>query len=152
MLSFVQVRVIVYDWDKPDEVKDALLRFFEGIDLKKIKIEEKKGKGLVSSEVIIYTVKLNKRKLIEKFIENLKKYLDDEEKNKILEDFDKICDGSRVYLRFDKDIFIRKKKLVFVDHGEVFHIVLSFSVYPQNKEKVREELMKLLYGTDQNRC
>jgi len=145
LVEFLQIRVIVYDWDDPEKIKEALLKFFEGIDLKKekINIEEVKGKGLVSSELITYTVKINKWRVIKKVLENIKKRI--ENKEDILRDLEKIVDeNGRLYLRFDKDYFVNTGKLMFVDHGEVFHVKITFRAFPRTRENILKVIREFL--------
>jgi len=145
MLTHVEMRIICYDWDDPSKIEKRILDLLKGINIKEIFFEKKVGKGLVSSELICYRVKLDKRKHIDIFLKNFLEKLDKEEIEKILKEIDKIVDDEgKLYLRFDKDYFIIKGKLKFVNHGEVLHITLTPKLYKKDREEAKELFKNLL--------
>ena len=139
-ISHVKVRVIAYDWDDPNELKRKLEEFLEGLpekEIKKVKIKESSGTGLISTFLKVYEMNLKNKKHIKTFLANLLKKLTD--LNELYKNINYDEDYS-IYIRLDKDLLVEKDIAKPVYARDVFHIKISFDMPHKDKKKVLEEL------------
>jgi len=147
-ISHITLRVVAYDWDNLDAIKNKIYELLKGIDEKEIKINEHKDKGLVSTFLHVFEVKLSKKKHIEIFLSNLFERIgnfDDFIRNI---NFD---ENFSVYLRIDKNSLIEKNIVNLVDSGNVFHVKISFDMYNKSREiviKILEDFYKKVIKKD----
>ena len=134
----ILIRLIGYDWDDVEELQSSMQRLLEGIDPKKLRVEIKHQKGYHSDNIYVLEIKTNKEKFIKTILENLKNRVENKEE---LEKYIKEgrLDKNILYLRFDKDYFLRLDKLVPTEGGDVLYVKISFPGYLK-----REELFKII--------
>ncbi len=133
----VLIRLIGYDWDEPSELNEAMQRLIKGIDPKKVKVEIVRKKGYHSDNIYVLEIKSDKDKIIREILRNLLGRVENWEEFK---EYTKgRWEGNTLYLRFDKDYFLRLDKLVPTEGGEVVYVKISFPGYIK-KEQVEREL------------
>ena len=109
----------------------------EDIDIKEIVIKEYKDKGLVSTFLYVFEVKITKKKHIRTFLINIFRRIED------FQDFLKninFDENFSIYLRIDKYTLIEKGIIRLVDSGNVFHVKISFDIPRKNRETIKRIL------------
>jgi len=136
------IRLLGYDWDDVEELQTSMQKLLSGLDPKKIKVEIKHQKGYHSDDIYVLEIKTNKEKFIKKILENLKERIENKEEflNYIREGR---LDKNILYLRFDKDYFLRLDKLVPTEGGDVLYVKISFPGYLK-KEEIENLIKELL--------
>ena len=132
------IRLIGYDWDDVEELQNSMNSLLKGIDPKKLKVEIKHQKGYHSDNIYVLEIRTNKEKFIKKILENLKEKIKDKEELLNYIESGRL-DKNILYLRFDKDYFLRLDKLVPTEGGEVLYVKISFPGYLS-----KEEIMKII--------
>ena len=145
------VKVNVFCYEKNNEDSNLILDKFLQLlpfNLKEGKIELKKTnvEGFKDKKITIYEVILTKEKHINKFLTNLSKNIDEEQKKLILEQAESRLDANLdFFIRFDKDEYLRNNKLKLTDSGNCFHIKISIATFPKRRENALE-IIKSIFG------
>lgn len=104
-------------------------------------ISKDKVLGHYHNEIIIYKAKITNKKDIKNFLSLLSERMDEKDKKRLFELFDKRLDDSgTLYLRFDKQkAFLGSLKL---SEGEdVIRLRIKFSSYPLRRELIQESCL-----------
>jgi len=104
--------------------------------------------GHYNNEIIIFKARITNKKQIENFLRSLSERIDEEDKRRLFNLFDKRLDDSgTLYLRFDKqEAFLGELRL---SEGEdVIRVRIKFSSHPLRKELIREGCLS--YGLMKN--
>lgn len=98
-----------------------------------------------SKPITIYTLDIEKQKLMTQFIEYLRRMLSPIAKKEIVKNAQKFMEEDCVaYLRIDKDE-IFNKKITLTNDGNCFHVKLKIAAYPKKKENALEILEQLFF-------
>jgi len=136
------IRIIGYDWDDLEELKESLNRFIKELDKEdKPLIEIRSSTGLVSDKLYTLEIKTSKNKVIKKILEEIIKRIED--KKEFLDYIKLRWENNVLYLRFDKDYFLRKDKLIPTEGGDVLYIRISFPGYMKRDEIIKHLEEKL---------
>lgn len=141
----VQVTVFCKEDEENKKIIESLKKLFP-FDLKdeRIDIEEKNALGFEEKVIKIYEVVIDKKKHVEKFIENLIHNMSDEVKERVLSQaVSRIDDSCKFYLRFDKYKWVDEGELFLTDKGNCFHIKVNLAVFPKDKNKALELIQKI---------
>ena len=118
-----QIKTKVFSYEKHNEddklILDKFLQLFP-FNLKDEKIELKKTNvlGINEKKITIFEITLTKEKHTIKFLENLMKNLDEEQKKLIFSQLEsRLDDNLDFFLRFDKDEYLKNDKLKLADSG-----------------------------------
>src|SRR3989338_1302617 len=135
-----QIKAKVFSYEKNSEddklVLDTFLLMFP-FDLKeeKIKLDKTNATGFGENKIAIFEVALEKEKRTSKFLENLAKNIDKDQKNLILAQLEsRLDDNLDFFLRFGKSEYIENDKLILTDSGNCFHIMISVAAFPKKRE------------------
>ena len=148
-----QINLKVFSYEKFNDDDTLILNKFLKLfpfDLKDEKIELKKTEafGFDDRKIIIFNIILSKNKHIKKFLENLIKKLDEQQKNLIQSQFESRLDENLdFFLRFDKDEYLKNDKLVLTESGNCFHIRMSIAAFPKKRE-IAVEIVKEMFGKE----
>lgn len=134
-ISFVQLSVVIHQWENEKEIEKKFYELLNGIDIKNIEIKKVSDKGLVSYNLIYLYAKLYRKKDIEIFFKNLiLKNLDEEELIKNI-NFD---ENYNIYFRIDKNELLIKDKVKVMYGDDVFHVRIGIDGYKKTKDSVME--------------
>lgn len=139
LAHYIRVRVIINPEDSEEKVMEGFLRLFP-FDLKeeKIQISSKKAQGFNEKMLNIVEIELKKASHTTKFLNNLNKILNKEQKDLILNQLDsRIDDGNHLFLRLDKDRLLNDDCFI-TDYGNCFHITIAIAAFPVNKENAKK--------------
>lgn len=132
----VRLTVFSYEHENSQTILDAFLRFFPfNLEYSKVVLKKTDARGLNEKKIRVFEIALTKENLINQFLKNLQDSLDENYKNKILQQMESRLDKNLdFFLRFDKDAWINEGKLVLTDSGKCFHIKISIAAFPKKRE------------------
>src|SRR3989338_749243 len=146
-----QIKAKVFSYEKNSEddklVLDTFLLMFP-FDLKeeKIKLDKTNATGFGENKIAIFEVALEKEKHTSKFLENLAKNIDKDQKNLILAQLEsRLDDNLDFFLRFDKSEYLKNNKLKLTGSGNCFHIMISVAAFPRKRE-IALDILKRAFG------
>jgi hypothetical protein len=128
-----------------DEINEFLAEKLEELRKKGFKtwVEEVEAKESYLEPMYITHAKLEKKPelLLDAFVEKLS----EEDKKFLKESVEtRVDDNGDFFMRFDADLFINKRKLKLVDHGDCLHLKCKVAAYPQNKDNAIKIIKELL--------
>ena len=132
----IKITVFVKEGEDDEKVKKKLLELIP-FDLEKEKLELKESIaiGFNEKEIKVFEVILEKDKHIEAFLDNLKKEMMDEVRERILNYAEsRLDDSCNFFLRFSKDKLIQENDLWLTDQGNCFHIKINVAAFPKKRE------------------
>ena len=142
----IKLTVFSYENENSQAVLDAFLNFFPfNLEENKVDFRKTNAHGFNESKIEILEVTLAKANLINQFLNNLLKNLDETQKNTILQQVESRLDKNfDLFLRFDKDSWINGKKLILTDSGKCFHLKISIATFPKKREIALNIVKELL--------
>ena len=94
---------------------------------------------------LILELQLTKTRHVNLFTKQLHEKLSDLEKKRIIAELEKQVDeDSKLYLRFDLDVFLAKNELEFTLNGRCVHMQFSVCSHPRRKERAVEVVSEFL--------
>ena len=130
-LSSVKVSAYVHGTEDVEKVRNS---FASLLEMDKAAISRYLQKTIVEGDfnnnIIIFQVRLTKRKLILQFLKNLSKRLSSDQKKTIRLYFDRFfnVDAKTLFLRFHKQL-LTDQQLVISQADDIIHVAIKFSVY-----------------------
>jgi RNA binding exosome subunit len=145
MMLANSIKISVFS--KPEEdfekMKDSLLNFFPfNLKEEKIPIKEIVAKGFDDKKIRILEVLLKKATHTNALIKKFQEIFSQEQKNKLLEEENRIDDNCDFYFRLNKKDFL-EEKYELTDSGDCFHIKINVASFPKKKEAARKVLEKI---------
>jgi len=139
---WVDLETFVHATEDPEKVFKALsLVLPEGVEKQ---VSRETVLGHYHNEIIIYKVRISDKKSIQNFLGLLSERIDEEDKERIFNYFDKRLDDSgTLYLRFDKQEAF-KGNLKLSEEEDVIRVRIKFSAYQLSREIIRESCLN--YG------
>ena len=144
----IKLTAFSHEDENSKSISGAFLRFFP-FDFVSNKISLKKtyAVGFNNKKIQILEITLIKNNLINNFLNNLLGNLEENQKNQILQQIESRLDNNLdFFLRFDKDSWIREKKLVLTDSGKCFHLKISIAAFPKKREVALNIIKDLFSG------
>ncbi|MBI5389345.1 hypothetical protein HZB01_03115 [Candidatus Woesearchaeota archaeon] len=124
------------DEEDVDKVKEKLT-LLAPIDLaaEKVQIQEQTAISFNERKIKIYTLRLEKHRHIEAFLDFLSKNLTLEQKEMLLHQKESRLDEHlSFFMRFDKEQWMREGKLWITDDGNCFHLRIHLAAFPKKRE------------------
>ncbi len=136
----VEIRVFSKPEDNLEKVKNGLLSLIPfDLSKEKIRLNQKNAFGFNEKKIVILSIKLDKQRHVNQFLEKLCKDLTQEQKGLIKSQAESRLDNELFsYLRFDKNKLINEARLWLTDKGDCYHIKLSIASFPRTREKALE--------------
>ena len=133
-----QIRLSVFSYEHEDRnsVLEAFLGFFPfSLEENKIALKNSKASGFSQKTIEIFEAALAKDSLIKQFLKNLLNNLSEVQKGQLLQQAESRLDADlNFFIRFDKDSWIKDRKLFITDSGNCFHLKISVAAYPKKRE------------------
>lgn len=145
-----QIKIKVFSYGKNNEDDKAVLnKFLElfpfGLKDEKILLKKSNAAGFWENRITIFDVALEKEKHTSKFLENLAKNIDNDQKKLILAQLESRLDNNLdFFLRLDKSEYLKNNKLKLTDSGDCFHIMISVAAFPRKRE-IALNIIKTLF-------
>ena len=142
----VKLTVFSYQNENNETILKYFLEFFPfSLEENKIILNKMNASGFNDAAIKIFDATLTKTNLINQFMGNLMKKMDSNQKTIVLQQSESRLDQNLdFYLRFDKDLWIKDKRIVLTDSGKCFHLKISIAAFPKKKEvalKIIRDLM-----------
>ncbi len=132
----IKISVFSYEDENSQAILDAFLRFFPfNLEDNKVFLKKTDAAGFNERKIRVLEAALTKDKLINEFLRNLLDKLGENQKKKVLQQAESRLDKNLdFFLRFDKDSWINKNKLVLTDSGKCFHVKICIAAFPKKRE------------------
>mgnify|MGYP001604182313 CR=1 FL=1 len=143
----IRLNVFSHENENSQSILDAFLMFFPfNIEDNKVAFKKTNADGFNKSKIEVFEAALTNNVLINQFLKNLLNNLDENQKNKIIQQLESRLDKNLdFFLRFDKDSWINEKKLILTDSGKCFHLRISVAAFPKKRE-IALNLIKDLFS------
>lgn len=144
-IHYVEIRVFVGQEEDVEQVKRGLLKFAP-FDLKKekIKLVSKNTSGFNEKKIVILSIRLEKARHTNRFIEHLNSMLDEKTRATILTQAESRLDKElHFFLRFDKQNIISENKFTLTDRGDCYHLKIGIASFPKTRENTLEIIKEL---------
>ena len=132
----IRLNVFSYEHEDRNSVLEAFLGFFPfDLEENKVILKNTKASGFNEKIVEIFEAVLTKDNLIKQFLNNLLNNLSEVQKGQLLQQAESRLDADlNFFIRFDKDSWIKDRKLFITDSGNCFHLKISVAAYPKKRE------------------
>lgn len=132
----IKLTAFSYGFEDSNSVLGAFLRFFPfSLEDNKIHVIKTQALGFNEKKIEIIEVTLVKSSLINDFLKNMLGNLDESQKNQILQQAESRLDKNLdFFLRFDKESWIKDRRLILTDTGKCFHMRISIAAFPKKRE------------------
>jgi len=124
LIKDFDIRFFVHATEDPEKVLDATHSIIPYQYRSKIRFRKRKLKGAYKNPILLYETKINEQEILDSILENMSSNLSSIEKGRLQEEFQKMVDGSKMYLRFDKQESF-KGRLILCS-GDPIHIRIRF--------------------------
>lgn len=144
-----QIKLSVFSYENEDRnsVLEAFLGFFPfNLEENKVLLKNTHAAGFNEKKIEVFEAALSKHNLINQFLNNLLNNLSEVQKGQLLQQAESRLDADlNFFIRFDKDLWVKDRKLFITDSGKCFHVKMSVAAYPRKREvalNVVKELFK----------
>lgn len=139
----IKVSVFVKTTDDEAAVKKHLLGLVPfDFEEEKLVLQRNKATGFNQREIIILEVDFQKERLTNKFLEFLKSKFNDQQKESILKQENRLDEECNLFIRLDKAKLLSGEYWI-TDKGDCYHIRISIAAYPKKREKAKEVVEKI---------
>lgn len=138
-----QITIFCKQTDDKEELQNLLERF-KVDDTLFVKYEN----ILIDSgeDITVLRLNTNKQRHNKTVIKALLAYLSDSQKNKLLQENDRVDDNGAFYVRLDKQALCDNKAII-VEHGDCVHFRFLLAAFPKNRENaIRIKNEMITYG------
>lgn len=144
-VHYIVMRVFIYQEEDVEQVKQGLLKFAPfDLEKEKIKLISKNTFGFNEKKIVILSIRLEKERHTNKFIEHLNSMIDEKTRTTILIQAESRLDEElHFFLRFDKQSLITKNKLILTDLGDCYHLQIGIASFPKTRENALEIIKEL---------
>ncbi len=134
----IEIRVFAREDEniKPEKIQHTFAKImpFDIDNEKTPDIKTQKTSGFNEMPIFVYTMRLEKDRHCNDFLENLNKRLSSEDKNKISKQMDSRTDNNlNFYLRLSRNKLF-EDTYELTESGECFHIRISLAAFPKKRE------------------
>ena len=133
--------------DNEEVIKEKLLSLIPfDLEKEKLKLEQDSAEGLEGKRIRIFSIKLQKQRHTNQFLENLKEKLTKEQKELLLRQIETRLENElNFFIRLDKNKLINNSEFFITEKGNCFHIKISIAAFPAKREKALE-VVKQIFG------
>ena len=139
----IKLRVFCREGDDENKILGALHKLVEA-DFKKIDFKAENAELFEDKKMKIFTIILKKNKNMRRFIENIFRGFNEEQKNLLRRQIESRLDSDlHFFIRLDKPKLLDGEFWV-TDSGNCFHIDICIAAYPHKREVAREIVEMML--------
>ena len=141
----IKLNVFSYEYEDKNSILEAFLKFFPfNLEENKVILKNRKAAGFNEKMIEIFEVALSKDNLISQFLDNLLNNLSEVQRGTILQQAESRLDADlNFFIRFDKDSWIKGRKLYLTDSGKCFHLKMSIAAFPKKRERALNVVKEL---------
>ena len=142
----IKLTVFSYEHENSGQILDSFLRFFPfSLEDNKINVVKRNTTGFNDSKIEIFEVLLTKTNLINQFLDFILNNLDEIQKGILIQQAEsRLDDNLDFFIRFDKEEWIKNKKLELTDSGKCFHLKMSIAAFPSKREAALKIVKEML--------
>ena len=134
----IKISVFVKPEDDEAAVKKHLLGLIPfDLDEEKLVLHRNKATGFNQREIIIFEIDFQKERLTNKFLEFLKSKFNEQQKESILKQENRLDDECNFFIRLDKAKLLNGEYWI-TDSGDCYHIRISIAAFPKKREKAKQ--------------
>ena len=132
----IKLNVFSYEHEDRNSVLESFLGFFPfSLEENKVILKNTKASGFNEKKIEIFEAALTKDSLIKQFLNSLLNNLSEVQKGQLLQQAESRLDADlNFFIRFDKDLWIKDRKLFLTDSGKCFHLKMSVAAFPRKRE------------------
>ncbi|MBI2655747.1 hypothetical protein HYX06_04990 [Candidatus Woesearchaeota archaeon] len=132
----ISLSVFSYEHEDINSVLESFLGFFPfNLEENKVILKNTRASGFSDKKIEIFEAALAKDSLIKQFINNLLNNLSEVQKGQLIQQAGSRLDAElNFFIRFDKDSWIKDRKLFLTDSGKCFHLKISVAAFPRKRE------------------
>lgn len=139
----IKISVFIKPEDDEPAVKKHLLALIPfDLDEEKLVLHRNKATGFNQREIIILEVDFQKEKLTNKFLEFLKSKFNEQQKESILKQENRLDEECNLFIRLDKAKLLSGEYWI-TDSGDCYHIRISIAAFPKKREKAKQVVEKI---------
>ncbi|PIN80514.1 hypothetical protein COV11_03845 [Candidatus Woesearchaeota archaeon CG10_big_fil_rev_8_21_14_0_10_30_7] len=145
LVHSIEISVFSKPEDDLESVKNGLIQLIPfNLEDNKIELKETNATSFHEREIKILEVHLQKDKHTTQFINWLVQQLNEHTKQTIITQLESRLDEHlHFYLRFDKNKWITDKQLFLVDHGDCYHLKITFAVFPKKRDLMIKKIKEV---------
>jgi len=139
----IKISVFIKPEDDEPAVKKHLLALIPfDLDEEKLVLHRNKATGFNQREIIILEVDFQKERLTNKFLEFLKSKFNEQQKESILKQENRLDEECNLFIRLDKAKLLSGEYWI-TDSGDCYHIRISIAAFPKKREKAKQVVEKI---------
>ena len=125
---------------KPEEDADAIRQGIIALvpfnlEEAKVKLDIQNAESFEDRIIKIFTIILTKESHTNDFLQFLLDNLSEEQKKLLIAQAESRLDKEfDFFIRIEKDVWVRERKILLTDSGHCFHIKLSLATFPKKRE------------------
>ena len=147
MLAEYIVLKIFSDFNEnPQEIGSKLLELIPfDIGEEKIPLDRKTAYGFNREKIVIFEIRLIKKRHVRAFLDQFKTKLDDDLKSQLLKTLnERLDDECNFYIRLNKPDLIHHNKYTLTSDGKCVHITINIVAFPKRRETAFQEIKNYL--------
>lgn len=141
----VNIRVFCKPGEDQKKIREGLKKILslsdEEIFKEKQEIKETSAKGF-EEDITIMEVFLEKNKLVNKVLDNLKEKLTEKDKEFLITQDNRLDENFDFYLRLSKPLIL-ENIFELTDSGDCYHIKINIASFPKNFETTKKKLKEI---------
>ena len=139
----IKISVFIKPEDDEPAVKKHLLALIPfDFEQEKLVLQRNMVTGFNQREIIILEVDFQKERLTNKFLEFLKSRFNDQQKESILKQENRLDEGCNLFIRLDKQKLLAGEYWI-IDSGDCYHIRISIAAFPKKRERAKQVVEKI---------
>jgi RNA binding exosome subunit len=146
LAELITLKIFVDIDENPQEISDKFLKVIP-FDLvkEKLLLNRKRVTGFNHEKIVIFELKLKKKKHTSAFLENFKAKLSNELKLQLLNTLEERMDEEcNFYIRLSKPELIYHDRYALTTDGICLHIRIHVATYPKRRENALQEMRNYL--------
>lgn len=143
-IHHIHISVFVRKDEDSEAIHQKIIQFLpDKFKDEKITIEEQRAPIQDGVDLSIFEIKLNKTRHCKESIQKIKKFLGPKQCQQIAKDPTRVDGEGNLFLRIDKEQFVKNEETLLVDHGNCFHFKISIACYPKTKANALQVVQEL---------
>ena len=132
----IKLTAFSYENEDAQSILEAFLRFFPfNLEENKVFLKKTEASGSNESKITIFEAEIKKDSLVKQFLESILENMGRTQKEIVIAQSESRLDKTLdFFLRFEKERWIKEKKLELTDSGKCFHLRMSIAAFPKKRE------------------
>ena len=146
LVESILLKIFATPDENPQEISDKFLKILPfDLAIEHLSLNRKTVTGFNQQRMVIFQLKLTKKKHTRVFLEYFKNKLSNEVKVQLLETLEKrVDDDCKLYIRLNKVTFLYHDQYELTSDGLCLHITIHVRTFPKRKENALQEIRNYL--------